>query len=286
MSRALLVTVVMGRARALSRAKAGIGEGLPLDNYSIALCGLPGFAVFTLRVLDARLIKGSDSLVPCPNACCAYYLSKTTPAMPNHSQSGGRKRKLVYIPIIHTVADMGTLGASIRGMKLSSLGRQGLTRNTAMVEKMWEEIESVAAHQPVTPGTVRVYQDGLPVCGHELEIVLELAGAGSRNHRLLLKLQARGATLMGTESPELLVEEYQLAAAAFASGATVRTEIRQKRLRDMLLEKRDRYIADRIDRTLCAGESGILLMGMLHDVKRYLDPNIDVVYPLGPPRMR
>jgi hypothetical protein len=204
----------------------------------------------------------------------------------NNSQSSSRERKLAYIPIIHTVADMGTLGASIRRMKLSALGRQGLTRNAAMVEKMWEEIESVVANLPVSPGTVRVYQDGLPVCGREQEIVSELAGAGNRNHRLLLKLQARGATLMGTESPELLVEEYQLATAAFASGATVRMEIRQKQLRDMLLERRDRYIADRINGTLDAGESGILFMGMLHDVTRYLDSDIDVVYPLGPTLVR
>ena len=152
--------------------------------------------------------------------------------------------------------------------------------------RLWEEIESVAANLPATPGTVRVYQDGLPVCGHEREIVSELAAAGNRNHALLLKLQARGAILMGTESPELLVEEYRLATAAFAPGATIRTEIRQKQLRDTLLEKRDRYIADRIDGTLVAGESGILFMGMLHEVARYLDSDIDVVYPLGPPRVR
>ena len=209
--------------------------------------------------------------------------------MPNSSQSGGGRRKLrklFYIPIVHTVADMGTLGSSIRGMKLSALGRQGLARTAAVVEKMWEQIESAVANLPVTSGTVRVYQDGLPVCGHVQEIVSELAGAGNRNHRLLLKLQVRGATLMGTESPELLVEEYQLATAAFASGATVGTETRQKHLQDTLLEKRDRYIADRINGTLGAGESGILFLGMLHEVKRYLDPDIDVVYPLGPPRVR
>src|ERR1039458_5745450 len=93
----------------------------------------------------------------------------------NNSQSSSRERKLACLPIIHTVADMGTLGASIRRMKLSALGRQGLTRNAAVVEKMWEEIESVVANLPVTPGTVRVYQDGLPVCEHEQEIVSELS---------------------------------------------------------------------------------------------------------------
>jgi hypothetical protein len=204
----------------------------------------------------------------------------------NNGHSGGSGRRLVYIPIIHTLADMGTLGAAVRGMKLSALGRQGLAHHAAVVEKMWDQIESVAAKLPVTPGSMRVYQDGLPVCRHEEEIVSELAGAGNRNHRLLLKLQARGATLMGTESPELLLEEYQLAAAAFASGATGRTGIRQRQLRDALLEKRDRYIAARINGTLGAGESGILFMGMLHQVARFLDSDIDVIHPLGPPRLR
>ena len=203
----------------------------------------------------------------------------------NNGQSGGSGRKLVYIPIIHTVADMGTLGAAVRGMKLSALGRQGLSQNAAVVDKMWARIESVVAKLPVAPGSLRVYQDGLPVCRHEQEIVSELASAGNRNHGLLLKLQARGATLMGTESPELLVEEYQLAAAAFAAGATPRTQVRQKQLHDTLLEKRDRFIAARINGTLGAGESGILFMGMLHQVARYLDSDIDVICPLGPPRM-
>jgi hypothetical protein len=192
----------------------------------------------------------------------------------------------VYIPIIHTLADMGTLGAAVRGMKLSALGRQGLTQNAAVVDKMWAQIESVVAKLPVTPGSVRVYQDGLPVCRHEQEIMSELAAAGNRNHGLLLKLQARGATLMGTESPELLLEEYQLAAAAFAAAPALRTQVRQRQLRDALLEKRDRYIAARINATLAAGESGILFMGMLHQVARYLDSDIDVICPLGPPRAR
>jgi hypothetical protein len=202
----------------------------------------------------------------------------------NANPSDNRKRKLVYIPIIHTAEDMGTLGDSIRGKKVSALGRRGVAHAADVVGKMWEKIEGVAARLPRTKGTVRVYQDGLPVCGHEQEIVSELAEAGSRNHRLLLELQARGAVLMGTESPELLVEEYHLATAEFASEATPRTDTRRQQLRDSLLEKRDRFIAGRINATLAAGESGILFLGMFHDAARYLDLDIDVVYPLGRPR--
>jgi hypothetical protein len=207
-------------------------------------------------------------------------------AKTNGGPTVNRGRRLIYIPIIHTTADMGSLGASIRGKKLSTLGRPGLTHQAAVVDKMWEKIESVAASLPLAQGTVRVYQDGLPVCGHEREIVSELAGAGSRNHRLLLALEARGAALMGTESPDLLVEEYQLASAAFAAGANLKREVRQRELRDSLLEKRDRFIAQRINATLGAGESGILFLGMLHQAAKYLDSGIDVVYPMGLPRLR
>ena len=204
----------------------------------------------------------------------------------NTGPLGDRKRKLVYIPIIHTAADMGTLAASIRGKKLSMVGRQGLARNVAAVEKMWDKIERVASRLPLTPGTVRVYQDGLPICQHEQEIVSELAESGSRNHRLLLQLQSRGARVMGTESPELLVEEYQLAKASLAFGVTAEDASRQRQLRDTVLEKRDRFIADRINVTLGDGETGILFIGMLHSLSRFLDSDIRVAYPLGLPRVK
>jgi hypothetical protein len=203
----------------------------------------------------------------------------------NAGQTGNRDRRLLYFPIVHTAADMGSLGTSIRGRKLSTLGRQGLKRNAALVEEMWARTESQIAALPLPVGTVRIYQDGLPLCGREREIVSDLARAGSRNHRLLLQLQARGATLMGTESPELLVEEYQLATAAFASGAQPRTAAPQQHLRDALLEKRDRFIAQRINTTLASGECGILFLGMLHDAARFLDSDIHIVYSRGLPRI-
>lgn len=181
---------------------------------------------------------------------------------------------------------MGTLAPSIRGKKLSLLGQQGLAHNAAAVEKIWQEIEGVASRLPVVPGTVRIYQDGLPICPHEQEIVTELAGSGSRNHKLLLQLESRGARVMGTESPELLVEEYQLARAALASGAALADGSQQRQLCDTVLEKRDRFIADRINVTLGDGETGILFIGLLHSLSQFLDPDIRVTYPLGLPRVK
>jgi len=201
--------------------------------------------------------------------------SLTPEKLPDHT------RKLVYIPIIHTQGDMGALSQSLERMKVSKMGRQGAARHANLVAKMWDEIEQVVEKLPVKEGRVQVYQDGLPVCGHEQQIVSQLAEAGNRNHRLLLRLQTRGAVLMGTESPELLVEEYQLMTSVLASGIAgeaARTEARQKPLSDAVLEKRDRYIAGRINTTLAAGGTGILFLGMLHAVTRYLASDIEVDY--------
>jgi hypothetical protein len=47
-----------------------------------------------------------------------------------------------------------------------------------------------------------------------------------------------------------------------------------------LLAQRDQFIARRINDTLKAGETGILFLGLLHAVERYLDRDIRVIRPL------
>lgn len=188
------------------------------------------------------------------------------------------RRTLIYIPILHTRADMGILGDSLQRIKACQFGRRRCERSAELVERMWKDIEQGADHIPIAPGQVRVYQDGLPVCGHVARIVSDLAEAGSRNHQLLLRLEQRGAILMGTESPELLVEEYQLATEALhARDGGAR---RRQRLSAALLERRDRYIAARINATLQPGETGILFLGMLHRVAGFLEPDIRINYPI------
>jgi hypothetical protein len=193
------------------------------------------------------------------------------------------ERTLIYIPIVHTQADMGALSESIQRLKLKRLGRKGWERNVNLVDQLWGQIEQAIESLILPYERVRLYQDGLPVCGREVEIVTELAKAGSRNHRLLLRLRDKGATIMGTESSELLVEEYQLVKEVFASAKPVvasRGGARQKALRDSLLKRRDQYIARRINDTLLAGETGLIFLGMLHTVRPWLDTDIRVIHPL------
>jgi hypothetical protein len=205
----------------------------------------------------------------------------------HHPESS--ERTLVYIPIIHTQADMGALSQSIQRLKVKELGRKGWERNVKLVDKLWARIEQAIEGLALPYQRVRLYQDGLPVCGREQEIVTELAKAGSRNHRLLLCLKEKGATIMGTESSELLVEEYELVKEDFPSGrpafATGQAP-RRKALRDSLLKRRDEYIARRINETLRAGETGLIFLGMLHSLGSWLDKDIRVVYLIHQPPSR
>jgi hypothetical protein len=195
-------------------------------------------------------------------------------------------RRLIYFPIVHTEADMGKMGESIREAALKEVGWTGLKRKAKLVCQMWQDTEKTIADLGLAYEDVKLYQDGLPVCGREPEIVKELAEAGSLNHRLLLNLMDKGATLMGTESAELLVEEYQLIKHAMAGSETrkgSRLTHRQEALSDSILRKRDRFIADRINRTLLAGETGILFLGMLHSLEEWIDHGIRVAYPINRP---
>jgi hypothetical protein len=196
-------------------------------------------------------------------------------------------RVLIYLPIVHTLADMGGLGENVAQKALQKFGEKIYSDKNKAIDSIWSNIEQVVEALPLDWDKVRLYQDGLPVCGREREIVTDLAQAGSRNHQLLLRLMHKGATLMGTESADLLVLEYQLARQALAAEGTARisegSQTTQTGGDDPLLKRRDQYIAQRINETLKPGEVGILLLGMLHSLEALLDQDIGVEFPLYRP---
>jgi hypothetical protein len=194
-------------------------------------------------------------------------------------------RTLIYIPIIHTEADMGRLGGPVRRAALQKLGLRGLKNKANLIDNIWTVIEKTIEGLDLSFEKVRLYQDGLPVCANETAIVADLASK-SRNHRLLMRLLDKGAVLMGTESPELLLEEYELAKEILTAGGNskaMKIEALRKPVGDSLLKRRDQFIADRINDTLCSGETGILFLGMLHSLGHLLDGQIKVIYPITGP---
>jgi hypothetical protein len=200
--------------------------------------------------------------------------------MEKGATEGGWKRTLYYFPIIHTQADMGELGEAIQHSTLQELGRVAWQRKLDTVARMWTSIERFIDGLDLVFESVRIYQDGLPVCGKEVDIIKNLAGRGSRNHQLLLRLMNKGATVMGTESSELLVEEYRLIKKLMVAGDSpqpARGRFEDQARSRELLRKRNQFIAARINGTLASGETGLLFLGMLHSLENLLARDIRVI---------
>ena len=192
------------------------------------------------------------------------------------------KRSLILVPIVHTLEDLGSQKGLVVRESLRTGGRTALKRKTEAIRELWQRIERYIEALPLRWQDVRIFQDALPVSGREKEIVTELAAGGSLNHQLILKLLDRGAILMGTESPELLLAEYEMTKRVLAShGRKIRSS-REKEQGDPILKRRDQFIADRINNTLRSGETGILFLGLLHSVEPFLKDDIEVVRPTLP----
>lgn len=189
-------------------------------------------------------------------------------------------RTLVYIPIMRTQAEISTLADVLqrRGLSLQEWKRSSPTSGP-----LWLAIREVIEKMDLPYPRVRLYQDGLPQNNREVQMVMDLAQTGSPNHQLLLFLIQKGATLVGAESPELLLEDYQLVRQTLDApglGEPKEVEARRQLLSSALLERRDRYIGQRIDETLLQEEMGILFLDMLHSVGKHLPSDIRVLYPI------
>lgn len=177
-------------------------------------------------------------------------------------------RTLEIIPILHTAQDLGSLAEVARRRTLETGGPEAWDRKQRALHEFWDRIETHARATPIPDAGLFVYQDGLPVCGHEQRIVDELAAKGSRNHMLLQHMISHGATVMGTESADLLLKEIELQASPADHRAATRARAN--------LELRDRFIAKRINDSLPAGASALLFIGALHDVRPGLARDIIV----------
>ena len=198
-------------------------------------------------------------------------------------------RRLVYVPIIHSETDLGSLAGRVREAYAARFGADAWERHARAIEEMWRGIRERIFSMGLEYSRVRIYQDGLPACGPvgpacgaEASIVKDLAGRGSLNHQLVAHLMDLGATLVGTEDPRLLLREYEEMKRRMEGARGARTPVAGRASLlgggDTLVE-RDRFIARRIGSTLGDGETGVLFMGLAHHVERFLpgDMKIDLL---------
>jgi hypothetical protein len=179
---------------------------------------------------------------------------------------------LLYVPVVHSNAEMGSAASGYQAAFIARHGEQNWRERSDSYAAIWRAIragvEQAIERRGAPARHVKLYQDSLPVCGQEAALVAQLAAAGSENHALLVALMQRGAVLVGTESPELLLAEYRLLQSPGHTEADAAA----------VLEQRDRFIAARIVETLGWRELGVLFIGALHHVPRFLPERVSVDY--------
>jgi len=188
-------------------------------------------------------------------------------------------RTLIYVPIIHTTADLGSMAKDITKTGVATLGEQVWTKHRSTVEGFWNAISSY--FDSIEVKDMKIYQDGLVADGEIGEkIVEETSKAGSKNYQLISKLLGRGAVLVKTEDFPLVKEEYNRLLAITQAKSTVRkiiAIIKYKSAKNRLLKKRDTFITQRINETLGPGEKGIIFIGAFHKIRDRLHKNIQVI---------
>jgi len=187
-------------------------------------------------------------------------------------------RTLIYVPIIHTDADMGSVGAAIEKQSSAYIGSERWLKHKQMVGKFWGNVTAYFAAYDAA--NLKIFQDGLPAGGElGMKIVLKAAEQGSLNYGIILDLLNRGAVLCQTEDPGLLRTEYELLNSLVQPAGHPKKQIsrpQDKSRLERLTVERDKFVAGSIDTSLNEGETGVLFMGSFHDVLKRLPAGIQV----------
>lgn len=185
-------------------------------------------------------------------------------------------RTLIYIPVIHTSADLGSLARDVTKKGIADLGEDVWKEHQKTVEGFWDAITDY--FNPIDVSGMKIYQDGMVAEGKVGEkIVEEGIKSGSKNYQLVSKLLKRGAILIKTENFNPVKEEYNRLLRITRAKTKIEKLIgfvRYKLTKNTLLNKRDKFIAKRIDETLNHGETGIIFIGAYHNIKKRLSKSI------------
>jgi hypothetical protein len=192
-------------------------------------------------------------------------------------------RTLFYVPIIHTSSDLGSLAKDVAKRGIVELGQEVWNEHLKTVEGFWNAI--LLYFMYIDALGLKIYQDGMVAEGEiGQKIVEEGARLGSKNYELVARLLKQGAILMKTEDFNLVKEErdrlltlIQPSLSLWRSRPKAKSVtqkliafIKYKLVKNRLLNKRDRFIAQRINETLNDGERGVLFIGAFHNVKKFL----------------
>lgn len=188
-------------------------------------------------------------------------------------------RTLIYVPIIHTSADLGSLAKDVTKRGIADLGQEVWKEHIKTVEDFWDAI--ALYFNSIYVFGMKIYQDGMVAEGEVGEkIVEEGIKSGSKNYEVISRLLEKGAVLVKTEDFNLVKEERdRLLKITQAKSITAKLLgfMKYKLTKNILLNKRDKFIAKRIVETLYQGETGIIFIGAYHNIKKRLPKDIQIM---------
>ena len=184
-------------------------------------------------------------------------------------------RKLIVVPIVHSQIDMGSAKEKLVEITKKALGPAEFERHQTMIKVFWENLDKKLEGSNLEWRKTKIYQEGLPTTDEELinKIIEEAADRGSVNYMLIRKLINKGAMIEGTEDSTLLTEAWDIIQKA--TKGEMNSSYLEKRM-DEIEPKRDKFIAEQINKTLKEGETGLLFLGAHHRINTLLDTDIVV----------
>ncbi len=190
-------------------------------------------------------------------------------------------KRLIYVPILHAREDSGRASSILQGNEINNAKRGEINKELSSVDEMWKGIAAKIGELNLPYKETRIYQDGLPACSNELEIVTRLAESGNPNFLLILDLMKKRAKLEGTENMDLLMQEYDLLNKLLMKNSDknrMETIAEYQTKSRELLTLRDEFIFNRIKSTLQKGELPIVFMGVMHRLDKMLEKDFLVSY--------
>jgi len=187
-------------------------------------------------------------------------------------------KRLIYVPVIHMSADLGSIAKQVNKRGIAGFGEEFWRNHGETISGFWDSIIKYFADLKVKG--FKIYQDGLVADGEVgQKIVEEGIKAGSKNYQVVGDLIKRGAVLVRTEDFPLVKKErdriVRISQSKTVTGKLL-AYLKYRLTKNGLLRKRDKYIAKRIFETLGHGETGILFIGAFHNVMSELTGKVQI----------
>ncbi len=190
-------------------------------------------------------------------------------------------RNLIYVPIIHASADLGSMASELHKKGIADFGEEFWQQHIETINGFWEAIRHYFDSIDMYIEGTKIYQDGMVADGEVAEqIIQDSVKAGSINYQIVSDLIQKGAVIIQTEKLDLVKKELvklQSITMAKSSFAKIMSLIMYKITKSSILKTRDKFIANQINTTLKEDETGILFIGAYHNIMDKLPSDIQVI---------